>query len=308
MRSSRAARSNERARSESSVDVARRGRAAALRSGVRLLGQAIAAWWRYDGFRLGAALSYYTAFSLAPVLILSVAIAGLIFGTEAASSRIVNELKGLMGPEGASAIQTLIQHASVRPGAGIGASLFGFLTILFGASGAFGELQNALNEIWKVEPPAHAGWKYVLRMRFASFSMVLVIGFLLLVSLVVSAALAAVDDVAGDLGRLQPLVAVVNGIVAYAVITVLFASIFRVLPDTRIPWRHIWPGAAVAAALFVIGKFAIGFYIGNTAVASVYGAASSLAVLLIWVYYSSQSLFIGAELSQVLCRRHAVSS
>ena len=285
-----------------------RGRAAALRSGVRLLGQAIAAWWRDDGLRLGAALSYYTAFSLAPVLILSVAIAGLVFGTEAASGRSVTELRGLMGPVGAAAIQTLIQRASVRPGAGVGAGIFGFLTILFGASGAFGELQNALNEIWKAEPKSNGGWKHVLRTRLASFSMVLVIGFLLLVSLVVSAALAALDDVAGDLGRLQPLVAVVNGVLAYAVITVLFALIFRVLPDTRIAWRHIWPGAAVAAALFVIGKFAIGFYIGNTAVASVYGAASSLAVLLLWVYYSSQSLFIGAELSQVLCRRHAVSS
>ena len=285
-----------------------RGRAATLRSGVRLLGQAIAAWWRDDGLRLGAALSYYTAFSLAPVLILSVAIAGLAFGTEAASGRIVAELRGLMGPDGAAAIQTLIQHASVRPGTGVGASLFGFLTVLFGASGAFGELQNALNEIWKAEPKGNGGWKHVLRTRLASFSMVLVIGFLLLVSLVVSAALTALDDVAGDVGRLQPLVAVLNGVLAYAVITVLFALIFRVLPDTRIAWRHIWPGAAVAAALFVIGKFAIGFYIGSTAVASVYGAASSLAVLLLWVYYSSQSLFIGAELSQVLCRRHAVSS
>jgi membrane protein len=283
-------------------------RAATLRGGVRLLGQAIAAWRRDDGLRLGAALSYYTAFSLAPMLILSVAIAGLVFGTEAASGRIVAELRGLMGPDGASAIQTLIQSASVRPGAGVGASVFGFATILFGASGAFGELQNALNEIWKAEPKTNGGWRHLLRTRLVSFSMVLVIGFLLLVSLVVSAALAALDGLAGDVGSFAPLLALVNGLLSYAVITLLFALIFRVLPDTRIAWRHIWPGAAFAAALFVIGKFAIGFYIGSTAVASVYGAASSLAVLLLWVYYSSQSLFIGAELSQVLCQRHAVSS
>jgi membrane protein len=279
-------------------------RAAALRSGVRLLGQAIAAWRRDDGLRLGAALSYYTAFSLAPVLILSVAVAGLVFGTEAATGRIVAELRGLMGPQGAFAIQALIQSAAVKPGAGIGATVFGFVTILFGASGAFGELQNALNDIWKAESAAKGGgWKHVLRTRLASFSMVLVIGFLLLVSLVVSAALAALDDVIGNLGRLQPLIALGNFVLSYVVITLLFASIFRVLPDTHVPWRHIWPGAAVAAALFVLGKFAIGFYIGNTAVASVYGASSSLAVLLLWVYYSSQTLFIGAELSQVLSER-----
>jgi membrane protein len=286
-----------------------RGRAAALRSGVRLLGQAVGAWWRDDGLRLGAALSYYTAFSLAPVLILSVAVAGLVFGTEAATGRIIAELRGLMGPQGASAIQSLIQSAAVKPGAGIGATVFGFATILFGASGAFGELQKALNDIWKAESAAKNGsWRHVLRTRLASFSMVLVIGFLLLVSLVISAGLAALDDIVGNLGRLQPLIALGNLVISYAVITLLFALIFRVLPDTHVPWRHIWPGAAVAAGLFVLGKFAIGFYIGNTAVASVYGAASSLAVLLLWVYYSSQTLFIGAELSQVLCERREATA
>jgi membrane protein len=136
--------------------------------------------------------------------------------------------------------------------------------------------------------------------------MVLAIGFLLLVSLVISAALSALDGVFGDVGRLQPLLAVLNGVLSFVAIAVLFALIFRVLPDRRIPWRDIWPGAATAALLFVLGKFAIGFYIGNTSVASVYGAASSLAVLLVWVYYSAQSLFLGAEVSQALCRQREV--
>jgi membrane protein len=282
------------------------GRAAALRTSARVIGEAVTGWWRDDGLRLGAALSYYTVFSLAPVLILSVAVAGFAFGAEAASGRIVAELRGLMGPDGASAIQTLIERASLRPGAGWSATLFGVATILFGASGAFAELQHALNSIWDAKPPRRSSWLVILRTRLLSFSMVLAIGFLLIVSLVVSAALAALDDLVGDVGRLQPVLAAVNGVLSWAVIAVLFALIFRVLPDTRIPWRDIWPGAAVAALLFVLGKFAIGFYIGNTAVASVYGAASSLAVLLVWVYYSAQSLFLGAELSQALCRQRAV--
>ena len=280
--------------------------AAALRTTARVVAEAVSAWRRDDGLRLGAALSYYTAFSLAPVLIVSVGVAGLVFGAEAASGRIVAELSGLMGPDGAKAIQTLIEHASLRPGAGWAATLFGVGTILFGASGAFAELQHALNSIWDVEPPRRSSWLAALRSRLLSFSMVLAIGFLLLVSLVISAALATLDDVFGDVGRLQPLLAILNGALSWIVIAVLFALIFRVLPDRRIPWRDIWPGAATAALLFVLGKFAIGVYIGNTSVASVYGAASSLAVLLVWVYYSAQSLFLGAEVSQALCRQREV--
>jgi membrane protein len=285
------------------------GRAAALRTTARLIADTVTGWWRDDGPRLGAALSYYTAFSLAPVLILSVGVAGLVFGAEAASGRIVAELRGLMGPDGARAIQTLIERASLRSDAGWSATVFGIATILFGASGAFAELQHALNAIWNAKPARRRGLMPLLRTRLLSFSMVLAIGFLLLVSLVVSAGVTALDALAGDLGRYQPLLVVFNAVVSYTVVAVLFALMFRVLPDARIPWRDIWPGAAVAALLFVLGKFAIGFYIGNTAVASVYGAASSLAVLLVWVYYSAQTLFLGAELSQALCRqREAVST
>jgi membrane protein len=280
---------------------------AALLSGGRLIGQAVAAWWRDDGPRLGAALSYYTVFSLAPVLIVSVALAGLVFGAEAASGRIVTELRSLMGDDGARAIQTLIERAALRPEAGWKATLFGIAILVFGASGAFAELQHALNAIWEAKPHKRQGWLALLQTRLLSFSMVLAIGFLLLVSLVIDAGLAALDDLAASLGRLQPVLAGLNVLVSYGAVVVLFGLILRVLPDVRMAWRDIWPGAAVAALLFVLGKFAIGFYIGNTAVVSVYGAASSLAVLLLWVFYSAQSLFFGAELTQVLSRQREVS-
>jgi membrane protein len=268
-----------------------------------LLLQAVTTWWRDGGPRLGAALSYYTVFSLAPVLVVSVAIGGLVFGAEAASGRVVAELRGLMGPEGASAVETLLQRASLRPGAGIGATAFGIAAILFGASGAFAELQHALNQILNVEPLRASHWRSLLRARLASFSLVLVIGFLLLVSLVVSALLGALDDLVRGGDSLQPLLEGLHLVVSFAAVTALFAAIFRVLPDTRLPWRDIWPGAAAAALLFSAGKFAIGLYLGNTAVASVYGAASSVIVLLVWVYYSAQILFLGAELTQALSLR-----
>jgi membrane protein len=246
--------------------------------------------------------AYYTVFSLAPVLVLSVAVAGLAFGPEAASGRIVAELRGLMGADGAKAIEALIEHAALRPEAGWGATLLGVGFILIGASGAFGELRHALNRILDVEPATHARWLSFLRARAASFSLVLAIGFLLLVSLVVSAGLAALDDLVGG-HVLEPVVGTLHAGVSLVVITLLFALMFRLLPDVRMPWGDILPGAAAAALLFVLGKYAIGFYLGNSAVASVYGAASSLAVLLIWVYYSAQVLFFGAELTQALGRR-----
>ena len=283
------------------------GSGASLRGITQLLRQTVTGWWQDEGPRLGAALSYYTVFSLAPVLVISVAIGGLVFGAEAASGRIVTELRGLMGPDGASAIETLLQRAALRPDTGWAATVFGAAAVLFGASGAFVELQHALNRIWNVDPPEHGGWLRALRARLASFSLVLAIGFLLLVSLVVSAGLAALDELIRS-DELQPLLGVVHAALSFAVITALFAAIFRVLPDRRMAWRFIWPGAAATALLFVIGKFAIGLYLGNTAVASVYGAASSVVVLLVWVFYSAQILFLGAELTQALSRRRASCS
>jgi membrane protein len=293
--------SSRAAPATSAAEAARLRFVVASQAGFRLLRQAALAWWRDDAPRLGAALSYYTVFSLAPVLIVSVAVAGLVFGTDAASHSIVQQLGGLMGPEGASVIATLIERAALREDAGWLATAVGVVTILIGASGAFGELKHALNRIWEVEAPASGGLLRFLKTRIASFSMVLVVGFLLLVSLVISAGLSALDELTGSAGeRLQPLLSVLNTVIGYGVVTLLFALIFRVLPDRRVDWRDIWPGAAASALLFVLGKSLIGLYLGNTAVASVYGAASSLVVLLVWVYYSTLAMFLGAELTQVI--------
>jgi membrane protein len=275
------------------------------RTAYDLLRETLAEWWRDDALRLGAALSYYTVFSLAPILVVSVAIAGLVFGQEAASGQLVTEMQGLLGPEGAKVIQTLIERAALRGDAGWVATAFGFATIALGASGAFGQLQYALNEIWNVETSPSRGWLGLVRDRFLSFSMVLVIGFLLLVALVLSAALSSLDQVAGQYGAiLQPFLAVVNFLASFALITFLFAAIFKVLPSTDVRWSDVWLGAAFTSALFVIGKEVIGLYLGNTSVASVFGAASSIVVILLWVYYSSQILFLGAEFTQVFARRY----
>jgi membrane protein len=274
------------------------------RSVYNLIRETLAEWWRDDALRLGAALSYYTVFSLAPILVVSVAVAGLVFGQEAASGRLTEEIRGLVGPEGAGVVATLIERAAVRPNAGWIATAIGLATILIGASGAFGQLQYALNEIWNVKPAPSRGIAGVLRDRFLSFSMVLVIGFLLLVALVVSAALSALDDFAGTYAAvLQPVLAVVNLAASFGIITLLFAAIFKVLPSTEVRWSDVWIGAAVTAGLFVVGKEAIGLYLGNASVASVYGAAGSIVVILLWVYYSSQILFLGAEFTQVFARR-----
>jgi membrane protein len=274
------------------------------RAAFSLVRETLAEWWRDDALRLGAALSYYTVFSLAPILVVCVAVAGLVFALEAASGRLIDEIRGLVGPDGANVISTLVERAAVRPSAGWVATTIGLATILIGASGAFGQLQYALNEIWNVKPEPSRGLVGVLRDRFLSFSMVLVIGFLLLVALVVSAALSALDDVAGMYGAiLQPILAVLNFLASFGIITLLFAAIFKVLPSTDVRWSDVWIGAAVTAALFVVGKEAIGLYLGNASVASVYGAASSIVVILLWVYYSSQILFLGAEFTQVFARR-----
>jgi membrane protein len=269
-----------------------------------LLRQTLLEWWRDDALRLGAALSYYTLFSLAPILVVTVAVAGLVFGQEAASGRIVAEMKGLLGPDGAQAIQTMIERAAWQPGDSWLAAALGLGTIVIGASGAFGQLQYALNEIWNVEAPKGQGVGKLLRARLLSFSMVLVLGFLLLVALVFSAAVSALDELAGDLGEaLQPILAAVELVGSFGLVTVLFAALFKLLPDAEIRWSDVWIGAAFTSLLFVIGKAGIGLYLGNSSVASVYGAASSLAVILIWVYYSSQILFLGAEFTQVFARR-----
>jgi membrane protein len=256
--------------------------------------------------RLAAALSYYTIFSLPAVLVIALALAGFVFGTEAARGELETQIQGLVGDEGARAIQTMIENAGREDSHGMLATVLGLVMLAIGATGVFGELQSDMNAVWGVKAAPRSGrlWSW-LRKRLLSFGMVLVIGFLLLVSLVLSALLAGFEDLMRRWFAHESLVDVIeiaNFIVSFLVITVLLGAIYVILPDAKVPWRAVWVGAGVTALLFVIGKSLIGLYLGRSATASTYGAAGSLAVLLIWVYYSSIILFLGAEFTQVYMR------
>jgi membrane protein len=231
-------------------------------------------------------------------------VAGLVFGKEAAQGQIVGQIQGLVGEQGAKAIQAMIENGR-KPSSGIAASLVGLAMLLIGASGVLGELHDALNTIWKVRSESRNGLIGIIKDRFLSFTMVLGTGFLMLVSLVASAALAAVGHfLGGMLPSLALLGEVLNFLVSFGIITLLFAMIYKYLPDLSIPWNDVWIGAAITALLFTVGKFLIGFYLSTSAVTSAYGAASSLAITLIWIYYSAQIFFFGAEFTQVYSKRH----
>jgi membrane protein len=261
-------------------------------------------WSEDKAVRLAAALSYYTVVALAPLLVIIIAIAGLVFGREAAEGQIVAQIGSLVGQQSAEAIQGIIANAS-QPKSGIIASLLGIATLLFGASGVFGQLQDGLNTVWEVQPKPGRGLLGIIKDRFLSLTMVFGVGFLLLVSLVLSAALSALG---GYVNRLLPLPEVLlqglNFITSLLVITLLFAMIFKVLPDAEIAWGDVWIGAAITAMLFAVGKLLLGLYIGRSSVGSAYGAAGSLIVILVWIYYSTQILFLGAEFTQVYANRY----
>lgn len=255
---------------------------------------------------MGASLAFYTLFALAPVLLIAIAIAGQVFGAEAVRGQIVGQIDGLLGCEAATAIQTLLQGAR-RPGAGTAATIVGGATFLLTASGAFLELQAAFNTIWRVEPRPGLNLKKFLLNRAQSFGLVLSIGFLLLVSLVVSAGLAATAAWMAHRLPVSPWFWTgVNIVTSLAVITVLFALLFKFLPDVELAWRDVWSGAVITSVLFSIGKFAIGLYIARSATASSYGAAGSMLVLLLWVYYSAQILLLGAEFTRVRAQQHGL--
>ncbi len=260
--------------------------------------RAIAGWWNDNVPRLGASLAYYTLFALAPILIVAITIAGLVFGAEAVQRQVTGEISGLVGDEGGRAVQAMLQGASQRGGNGI-ATAVGLVTFFLGSTGAFLELQTALNAIWRVKPKPDAGIKDMLLQRLLSFGLVIGVGFLLLVSLLVSAALTALNHY---LGGLFPEITVVwqgvNTLVSLAVVTALFAMIYQFLPDVDLKLRHVWVGALVTAGLFNIGKYLIGLYLGTSGVATTYGAAGSVVVLLVWVYYSSQVVLLGAEFTR----------
>jgi membrane protein len=270
----------------------------------QLLKQTQKEWSEDNATRLAAALAYYTVLSIAPLLVLAVSVVGLVFGEDAARGRVTGELSGMVGPQAGEGIQTVIQHANSPSGGTIG-SIVSILVLLFGASGVFGELQSSLNALWGVEPKPGRGILGVVRQRFFSFTMVLGVAFLLLVSLLLSAGLAAAGQFfEHSLPGGEALWHVVNFVISFATITGLFALLFKVVPDVKIQWRHVWMGAMFTALLFTIGKFALGLYLGRASVASPYGAAGSVIVLVIWVYYAAEILFMGAEFTQVYARRH----
>jgi membrane protein len=262
-------------------------------------------WYKHKAPRLGASLAFYTVLSLAPLLVVIVAIAGAVYGEEAARGQIVAQLSDLVGSTGATAIEDVIKQAR-QPAVGLLATLAGLITLFFGATGVVTELRDALNTIYEIPAPEVSGLKSVIlfvRERLFSFTMVLGVGFLLLVSLAINAWLAAMGT--WFTGWLPALILqVVSTVVSWFIITALFAAIYRTLPDVTIEWRDVALGAAVTSLLFNLGKFAIGLYLGSSTIASTYGAAGSLVILLIWVYYSAQIFFLGAEFTQVFANRY----
>jgi len=253
---------------------------------------------------MGAALSYYTVFSIAPLLIIVIAVAALIFGHDVAHDAIVEQAGSLIGENGAKVIEGMLQSAQ-QPKQGMLAGILGVLALIIGATTVFAELESNLNRIWKVTADKRAGWWYFLRTRLLSFGLVLAIGFLLVVSLVVSAAIAIWGKYwSGWFGAMEALLHAANFLVSVAIITILFAMIYKFMPRISIRWRDVWVGAFVTSLLFSIGKFLIGLYIGKSGVESSYGAAGALVVLLLWVYYSAQIFLLGAEFTKVFAETH----
>jgi membrane protein len=269
-----------------------------------LLKETVFAWYADRGPRLGAALAFYTLFSLAPLLIIIMAIAALAFGEEVAQTQIVQQIEGLIGTEGAKAIQSMIENAS-KPSSGVTATLIGFATLLFGATIVFSELQDALNIIWKIPSRPERGMVIgLVQDRFFTFVMVLAIGFILLLAMLANTALATIAQIFREAVPSQTyFLRVANSLSFLVIITLLFAMIYKVLPDTDIAWGDVLIGAVVTSLLFAIGKFLIGLYLVYSSVTSAYGAAGSLVVVLVWVYYSAQIFYFGAEFTKVYATR-----
>jgi membrane protein len=271
--------------------------------------QAINAWMDDYAPSMGAALAYYTLFSIAPLLLIVISIAGLVFGPDAARGHIFAELRDLMGEDGAAAAQALLQSVN-KPAQGLIGTIVGVVLLGVGAISVFGELQNALDRIWRAPGRAGSGGLWALvRGRLLSFGMVLGIGFLLILSLVASAAVAALGKFAAPwFGSWAVLAELLNLVLSFALVTVTFAMIYKIIPRVRIGWRDVWVGAAVTALLFSIGKSLIGLYLGRSSFASGFGAAGSLVVLLVWMYYSAQIFLLGAEFTWVYAHVHGSRS
>jgi membrane protein len=257
-------------------------------------------WVEAEPFQLAAALSYYTLFSLAPLLLIAIGVAGFVFSREAAQNQIVETLQGMIGQESAKAVQEMIQASNEKPKTGMLSTIIGFVALLFGAGGVVGQLQTSLNRMWEVTPKPGQGISGFLRQRFFSFAMVLAIGFLLLVSLVVTAVLSSFTGMLSTfLGDATFVAHAIDILVSFGFVTLLFALIYKYVPDVEIQWSDVWIGGALTSILFTIGKYLIGLYIGTSGVSSTFGAAGSLITILVWVYYSSLIFFLGAEFTRV---------
>lgn len=264
---------------------------------LRLLRDAANAWSDHRASTMGAALAFYATFSIAPILVITIAIAGFVFGAEAARGEVVAQFQGLTGESGAETIQSLLA-AAYKSGLGFWASCIAGITLLVAATSVFAELKNSLDVIWGTQKPAHTGIIALVRGHLLSFGLILTIGFLLLVSLGVSAVLAALQKYwSGSFAGTGWLLEGFNSLFSFLVVFVLFASIYKWLPEARVAWRDVGVGAALTATLFTLGKFLIGLYLGNSHIAAGFGAAGSLVVILLWVYYSSQIFLMGAELT-----------
>ena len=265
---------------------------------VSLCETAVYSWLDDRAPTMGAAIAYYMVFSLAPMLVMVIAIAGLAFGQKAAEGALFDGLADLVGPESAGAVQAMLRSASSTR-TGILATVVGFGTLIIGATAVFSELQSALNVIWKAPASGGLGVSHLLKSRLLGLSVVLVIGFLLLVSLVISTALAAFSDYLDwILPGLATILHIIHLTLSFSLTTVLFAMMFKILPDNPVEWEEVWLGGAVAALLFTVGKHLISFYIGSSNMASTYGAAGALIIVLVWVFYSAQIFLLGAEFAK----------
>jgi membrane protein len=258
-------------------------------------------WVEHKDARLGAALAYYSIFSIGPVIVIAIAVAGLLFGQEAVRGEVSSQIRGLLGDTGAQAVQSMLADAS-RPRSGVVATILGIGALIFAAVGVVVQLKDALNTVWEVESKKGGVWQFV-RTYIISLAGILSLGFLLLVSLLVSTFLAAGSKYLAPYLP-ETMLQLVSSAVSLAFIALLFAMMFKWLPDASVEWRDVWIGAIVTAVLFEVGKFLIGLYIGKQGLESTFGAAASLVVLLIWVYYSAQIVLLGAEFTRAYARRH----
>lgn len=254
---------------------------------------------------MAAALSYYSAFSLGPLLIIVIAIAGFFFGEDAAKGQIFSELKNLLGPDGAIMIETILKGAASKS-AGVFAAILSMVLLILGSIGVFLELQESLNIVWGVElKPGRGLWLFI-KNRLVSFSMVVATGFLLMVSLIISSAISIFNTYMGEqFPSLLPMAFIFNNLSSLIILTVMFAMVYKVLPDVRISWKYVWLGAVLTSILFTVGKYLISLYLGSSSFSSTYGAAASLVIIFVWIYYSGLILYFGAELTQVFRKSYS---